>query len=258
MRFKPLLLKIENGQVLSEKQEKDLAKKLGLYNSYLKTAYNFILSFVAFFLFLYAIFSELKTINKAGLIIAAIILEVISIYGKYILRYQRMFKYLDSVDKFYNVAFKQFENYDLYYIGQHKNPHVKTLRTKKIYMLTDGYHFIFVEDYFKDTKFKLPKIIFGKEELFLRTIDENSINTEIMIITLDDIDSFYLTEKPLKKETPKVNKKFIEYYDNFFDQNKYMTDKSLTIFSMKNGLTMRLSYTIYDAFVKHIPHKERQ
>lgn len=258
MRFKPLLLKIETGQVLTEKQEKDLAIKLGLYKSYLKIALDVVIFSLIFGLVLYGIFAEIEVINKIVLFVAAIILTVLVVYDKLILRYQRMFKYLDAVDIFYKVAFKEFENFDLYYIGQHKNPHVKTLRTKKIYLLTDGYYFVFVEDYFKDTKYKLPKIFTKNETLFLRTIDENSINTEIMIITLDDIDSFYLTEKPLKSDLVNQSKKFEEYYFNFFDQNKYMTDKSLTILSMKNGLTMRLSYSIYDAFLEHMPHKERQ
>lgn len=258
MRFKPLLLKIETGQVLTEKQEKDLASKLGLYKTYFKIAVDVIVFFLLIGITLYAVFTDMGILNKIGLFLVAVIILVLIVYEKFVLKYKRMFKYLDSVNKFYNIAFKEFENFDLYYIGQHKNPHVKTLRTKKIYLLTDGYYFVFVEDYFKDTKYKLPKVFAKKEDIYLRTIDENSINTEIMIIKLDDIDSFYLTETPLKNEETKTIKKFEEYYNNFFDQNKYMTDKSLTVLTMKNGLIMRLSHTAYDAFTKHIPHKERQ
>ena len=36
-----------------------------------------------------------------------------------------------------------------------------------------------------------------------------------------------------------------------------MNEKAFTILTMKNGLTMRLSYTVYEAFKKHMLHKEK-
>ncbi len=258
MRFKPLLLKIETGQSLSDKQEKDLASKLRLYKSFLRITWEVILTVAIIGLFIYALFGSLEPLDLT--ITVAIIIALVSliVFEAFVLKYKRLYKYLDAVDAFYEDAFKQFRNYDLFYIGQHKNPHVKALRSKKIYMLTDGYHFVFVEDYFKDTKYKLPKVYIRNEDLFLRNIDEASVKNEIVTARIDDVESFYLTDKPLKDRQTKPIKKFEEYYYNFFDQNKYMTDKSFTILSLKNGITMRLSYTAYEAFVKYMPHKERQ
>lgn len=258
MLFKSILLKIETGQALTEKQEKELAKKLGIQKSYLKITGDIFLNFLAILALVAAIFGELELPFKIMLYIIAVLLVILIIYLSVFPQRRKIIKYLASVDTFYKFAFKEFSNFDLYYIGQHKNPHVKILRSKKIYLLTDGYYYVFVEDYFKNTPYKMPFYLAGNEPVYLRTIDESSLHNQIMIINLKEIESFQLTSSDFKKTNVKINEKYQVYFDYFFDQNKYMNEKAFTILTMKNGLTMRLSYTVYEAFKKHMPHKEKQ
>lgn len=257
MLLKTLLLKIETGQPLSEKQEKSLATKLGLNKSISKTTFRTLFFFLLVISSIVVSFSIEMMEIKIVLYIIIIVLFLLEVFLILFPKTRKLNKYFEAVDVFYKTAFKDFENFDLYYLGQHKNPHVKVLRSKKIYLLTDGYYFVFIEDYFKDTKYKMPFFYSRGESINLRVIDEKSLNNDIMVIKLEDIESFNLIGQELILNN-KISKNFKEYFDYFFDQNKYMTEKDLTLLTMKNGLVMRLSYTAYSAFKKHMPYKEKQ
>ncbi len=259
MWFRALLLKIETGQVLTEKQEKWLAAKLGIIPSFMRTFVQVILFVAASIFLLIGLIGGKKPFSSVtSYIIAGISIVGLIIYIFLPKRF-KIIKYLKAIDRFYETKFSQYDNFDLYYIGQHVNPHIKELQANKIYLLTDKYHYLFIDDYFKDTKYKMPNYLTNrKEPVYLRVIDENKTDYSKMMVRLEDVELFYLTchEVPLKK--PFKRKKYVNYYNNFFNQNLSMDEHCMVILKMRGGLIFRLSYDVYQVFVEGMPHKERK
>lgn len=258
MWFRSLLLKIETGQELTKSQIKRLAKKLMLAPSFLRmTAYVLFSLFAALLLFVgydggkEPLSAELSYILAAVLIVLMILMLVIP-------RLFRIKKYLNAVEKFFETKFASYDDFDLYYIDQHVNPHIRLLNTPKIYLLTDGYHFLFMADPFINTEFKMPKYLANnKKPSYLRVINSNVDKDSKIIVRLEDVEHFYISSSNLPKIEPIKETKTSKYIKYFFDQESKYNEKSIVVLKMQGGLILRLSHEIYPVLVDLMAHKER-
>lgn len=259
MFLKSLLLKIETGQVLSERQEKSLAVKLMLAPSILRTLLHILLALSCVSLILIGILGGFKYFPS---VVSYILAGVVALFFIYVLIFpkrRRINNYLKAVDKFYQVKFEGLDYFDLFYTGQHRNPHILSLKASKIYFLTDGYYYLFFDDYFKDTKYPLPSYLTTpKNTVYLRVIDEQKLGQQKVLIKLEDIESFYLTDQNIPVVKLPNNPKYHSYYNYFLDQNPRMTETCMVVLTMKSKAVFRLSYEIYEAFLEHMPHKEKK
>ena len=155
MLLKRLLLKIETGQILTKKQEKSLANKLYLITPLSRMITYTLMGILMLVLLIigfsgghYPVYDWLAFLLVGLLILVFLFLLIVP-------KHVNIKKYLSSVEKFYKTKLKDYENYEVLYVGQHVNPHIRVLRSPKIYILTDGYHFLFINDYFKDTEYPL-------------------------------------------------------------------------------------------------------
>ena len=259
MLFKGLLLKIETGQVLSEKQEKSLASKLMLIPSFGRTLVQLLLVLIIVIMAIVGILGGKEPLSEMVAFIISGVALVIFLYLLFFPKRRRITKYLVAVDRFYQTKFDGLDNFDLYYIGQHKNPHMKSLKAGKIYVLIDGYQFLFIDDYFKDTKYKMPSYLSnGRQDVYLRVIDAQKSDASRLIVTLDEIEYFYLPDKNIPHHKSVNNRKYETYFKNFFDQDIHMTDTCSVILRLTSGAVFRLSYDIYEGFQNAMPLKERQ
>lgn len=257
MSLNSLLFKIETGQALNEKQVKKLAKKLWLAPSSIRTIL-FVLSSITVLIVLFlGITDSLKPLPPLfGYILSGVIVASI-LYAAIFPRQKRIFKYFEAVDTFYETKFKGLDHFDLYYIGQHKSPHVRALRSTKIYLLSNHQQFIFIDDYFKNSEYKLPSAFKGDQDVFLRVIDETKNDASRLTIEISEIDYFRLQTKntPIKKR-PRA-KKTHKIFDYFLDQNPYMDDYNFITLKLYNGAVFRISYDAYYALKNAIPLKEK-
>ncbi|MFA5719906.1 MAG: hypothetical protein WC939_02455 [Acholeplasmataceae bacterium] len=258
MFLKSLLLKIETGQVLSEKQEKALAVKLLLVPSLFRTLLHVLLVLTFGVFVLLGILGGYGPFNEVISFMIAIASLLFLGYLIFIPKRLRIKKYLQAVDKFYQTAFNGLDDFDLYYLGQHRNLSIKRLSSGKIYLLTDGHNFIFIDDYFKDTTYPMPRYLSNGQPIFLRIIDEKKDTTNRVLITLDEVENFYITDKNIPITRPVANKAFQNYFTYFFNQDPHMTDTCIVVLTLKNGQVFRLSYDAYEAFVNQMPLKEKQ
>lgn len=258
MWFRSLLLKIETGQELTKSQTKRLAKKLMLAPSFLRTT-TYVLCSLFAVLFAFVgydggrdpLSAELSYIIAASLIVLMILMMVIP-------RLFRIKKYLNAVEKFFETKFYSYDDFDLYYIDQHVNPHIRLLNTPKIYLLTDGYHFVFMSDPFINTEFKMPRsFTINKNPSYLRVINSNVDEDSKIIVRLEDVEHFYISSSTLPKIEPIKESKTTKYVENFFDQESKYNEKSIVVLKMRGGLILRLSHEIYPVLVNLMAHKER-
>jgi hypothetical protein len=257
MSLNSLLFKIETGQTLNEKQVKKLAKKLWLAPSSLRTlVFAFLAIAVLVFLFL-GITDSLKPLPPLFSYTLSVAIIVSLVYASIFPRQKRIFRYFDAVDTFYETKFKGLDHFDLYYIGQHKSPHVRALRSTKIYLLSNHQQLIFIDDYFKNSEYKLPSAFKGDQDVFLRIIDETKNDASRLTIEISEIDYFRLQTKntPIKKR-PRL-KKIHNIFDYFLDQNPYMDDYNFITLKLYNGAVFRISYDAYYALKNAIPLKEK-
>ncbi len=259
MLFKGLLLKIEAGQKLTEKQEEKLAVKMLLIPSLTRSMLKILFFFGAVTFLLFALLGGKGFLSPVwsylimGVFLALFVLAFI--FPKRL----RIKKYLQAVDKFYQTKFAELDNFDLYYIAQHVNPHIRSLSKNKIYLLTDGYQFLLIDDYFKDTTYLMPKYISpNKEDIYLRVIDEKISEQAKMMIRLEDIEHYFLMGEPKPALKEPTKNKYYNYYSTFFDQNIRMDDKNMVVLKMHGGVTLRLSADVYQVFKKYMPLKERK
>ncbi len=258
MWFKSLLLKIETGQELSKKQVKRLARMLMIVPSVLRS-FVYAILFVAFLLFLFlGITGGKEPISASlGYVIAGTIL-VVFIMLITIPRRRKIKKYLESVEKFFQTRFKGYDDFDLYYIGQHVNPHIRPLKTPKIYLLSDGYHFLFVSDPFINTSYKMPKYLsFSKKDNFLKVINKDVYESDQIMVRLEEVETFYLSSSKMPEcEEVKRNKAY-KYYNLFFDNDQKFVESCIVLLKLKGGVILRLSHEIYPVFLNLMGHKER-
>lgn len=258
MWFKSLLLKIETGQELSKKQIKRLARMLMLVPSILRSVVYAIL-FVAFLLFVFLGVTGGKEPISAtlGFVIAGVIL-VVFILIIIIPRRIKIKKYLDAVERYFQTRFKDLNEFDLYYIGQHVNPHIRPLKTPKIYLLADGYHFLFVSDPFINTSYKMPNYVsFNKKDSYLKVINKDVYESDQIMVRLEEVETFYLSSsKQPECEEVKKNKAY-KYYNLFFDKDQKFIESCIVLLKLKGGVILRLSHEVYPVFVDLMGHKER-
>lgn len=257
MTLNSLLFKIETGQTLNEKQERQLAKKLLLVPAFMRT-FSYVVAILAAVLFvLIGLTNSLDNVPPfvSYLISALLILSVI--YALVIPKTRRLDKYFKAVDAFYETKFKGLEDYDLYYIGQHKSPHVRALRSTKIYLLSNHQQLLFIDDYFKDTSYLLGKQFNILKPANLRVIDSTKTDQSRVSIEISEIDYFHLSSKtvPVKK-VPRL-KKYQKAFTYFIDQDPHMDEYNFITLKLYNGAVFRISYDAYDALKNAIPLKEK-
>lgn len=258
MLLSSLLLKIETGQELTKSQEKRLAKYLMLTPSLLRM-FVYVVFLVSAVLLIYVgyiggydpVGAEVAYIGAAILIILVLAIMILP-------RIFRIKKYLETINKFYETKFNDYEDFDLYYIDQHVSPYIKPLSTKKLYLLTDGYHFLFISDPFKDTIYKMPKLLSSKKSIsYLRVINKEVNQQSQLMIRLEDVENFYISSDnfpDIKEEKPTKGYKYIKY---FFDQTSHYIDNCIVVLKLKSGVILRLSHEIYPVFENLMPHKKR-
>lgn len=258
MLFNSLLLKIETGQELTKSQEKRLAKYLMLTPSFLRMIF-YVVFFVSAVLLFYIgyiggyepISREIAFIGGALFIILILILMVIP-------RIFRIKKYLLTVDKFYEARFAFYEKFDLYYIDQHVSPYIKPLNTKKIYLLTDGYHFLFVSDPFNDTVYKMPRYLWANKEIsYLRVINKDVNEYSQIMVRLDDIERFYISSNNFPEQKKLKETKSFKYIKYFFNQKSNYNESCIVVLKLKSGVILRLSHEVYPLFQNLMAHKEK-
>ena len=240
------------------KTRKVISVKLMLAPSLLRTLVYVFLVLVFGVFILLAILGGYKELNEVVSLIIAVLALLLFGYLVFIPKRLRIKKYLDAVDKFYETAFNGLDNFDLYYLGQHRNLSVKKLSSGKIYLLTDGHNFLFIDDMFKDTKHPMPRYLSNGSPIYLRVIDEKKDKNNRVLITLDEIEHFYITDSNIPFKKPVLNKKYQNYFTYFFDQNLYMTDTCFVILTLHNKQVFRLSYDAYQVFLNEMPLKERK
>jgi len=111
---------------------------------------------------------------------------------------------------------------------------------------------------FKDTKHPMPRYLSNGSPIYLRVIDEKKDKNNRVLITLDEIEHFYITDSNIPFKKPVLNKKYQNYFTYFFDQNLYMTDTCFVILTLHNKQVFRLSYDAYQVFLNEMPLKERK
>lgn len=258
MWFKSLLLKIETGQELNKKQIKRLASRLTLIPSVLRTIIYAILT-VAFFLLIFiGIDGGREPLSSITAYILAGVLILVAILIIALPRRIRIKKYLDAVEKYFETRFKGYDVFDLYYIGQHVNPHIRPLKTPKIYLLADGYHFLFVSDPFINTTYKMPKYLsFNKRDSFLKVINKDVSENDQIMVRLEEVETFYLSSSRQPNcEEIKTNNAY-KYYNMFFDNDQKFVESCIVLLKLKGGVIFRLSHEVYPIFKDLMGHKER-
>lgn len=258
MLFNSLLLKIETGQELTNSQEKRLAKYLMLIPSLLRV-FVYVVFFISAVLLLYiGYIGGYEPITKEIAFISAGVLVVFIVLLMLIPRIFRIKKYLETIDKFYESRFSGFEHFDLYYIDQHVSPYIKPLNTKKIYLLTDGYHFLFMSDPFKDTLYKMPWYFrANKENSYLRVINKDVNEYSQIMVRLEDIERFYISSNNFPEQKELKETKVYKYIKYFFNQTSNYNEGCIVILKLKSGVILRLSHEIYPVFKNLIAHKEK-
>lgn len=257
MTLNSLLLKIETGQPLGESHEKKLAKKLWLVPSFSRTVLHVVLVLLAFLMVLLGVTDSLKPLPSIVSYLISVVLIGLLIYVLFVPRSIRLSKYFSAVDTFYETKFAGLEHFDLYYIGQHKSPHVKALRSSKIYLLSNHQQLIFIDDYFKDTEYKLPKVYGNGSEIFLRVLDPTKNDQSRLSISISEIDYFHLSSDDIVPTKKPRNKKYIPIFQTFLDQDPRMDDYHFITLKLLNGAVFRISYDAYSALKNAIPLRER-
>ncbi len=254
MLLKRILLKIETGQVLTEKQQKALASKLYLVTPFKRTLLYTIIGIFLMFFLIVGFVGGFPPIESWFAFLMVVVLGLFLLYYAFVPGYLNIKKYFVAIDKFYQNKFKQYEHFDLAYIGQHVNPHIKPLRSPKIYLLTDGYHFLFVNDYFKDTSYLLPNYIAKGHKVYLRVLNDKITDNYRMMVRLPDIEHYYLVEQ---KEAKEEKQRVVDtvYFNHFLDQDPKMKE-TYVVLKMRGGVIFRLSYEAYPIFLETMPLKE--
>lgn len=256
MLLRGLLLKIETGQPLTEKQEKKLASRLYLIPSFGRTLMNLLFGVLILVLLLMAYTETFEDIRSAYIYLTAFVVFMTYIYFNIAPKRQNIMRYLQAIEKFYETKFQGLDHFDLYYIGQHKSPHVRSLRASKIYLLSDGYHVLFIDDYFKDTSYKMPSYLSNGQDIFLRVIDKEKNDQSRIMLDVSMIENFRLSNEDYPVDKKVKIKKYETYFKHFLDQNQYMSDRHYVTLKLTNGTVFRLSYKAYDCFKKTVPLKE--
>lgn len=256
MMLRGLLLKIETGQPLSEKQEKKLASRLYLIPSFSRALMNLFFGVLILILVLMAYTNTIKEVEPAILYLASFVVFLVYLYVTIFPKRKNIMKYLQAVEKFYETKFEGLDHFDLYYIGQHKSPHIRSLRSSKIYLLSDGFHILFIDDYFKDTAYQLPSYLSNGQTIYMRVIDKDKNDQSRILLDVSMIENFRLSNDNYPVDKKVKIKKYETYFKNFLDQNQYMTDRHYVTLKLNNGTVFRLSYKSYDCLKKSLPLRE--
>ena len=257
MTLNSLLLKIETGQTLNEKQERQLAKKLLLVPAFMRTFSYVVVFFTAIIFVLIGLTNSIDNVPPFVSYLFSTLLIASMVFALLIPKTRRLDKYFAAVDAFYETKFKGLEDYDLYYIGQHKSPHVRALRSTKIYLLSNHQQLLFIDDYFKDTDYLLGKQFNMSRPANLRVIDSTKTDQSRVSIEISEIDYFHLSSKnPPVNKLPRM-KKYQKMLTYFIDQDPHMDEYNFITLKLYNGAVFRISYDAYDALKNAIPLKEK-
>lgn len=257
MTFSSMLFKIETGQPLNDKSIEKLAKKMYLAPSTARSfLYTLWLLTILLFLALAAV-DGLKPVPPLVVYVFAVGLLIGLILYATLPKYIRIHQYLNAVDTFYETKFSGLDHYDLYYIGQHRSPHVRTLKSNKIYLLTDGHHLLFIDDYFKDTKYQLPRIFSADKPVNLRVIDAEKNDQSRVLIDISEVEHYVSSKRDLPLNKKPLNPKYQRIFETFLDQDPHMDEQYFVTLKLYNGAVFRLGYDAYKALKFAIPLKDK-
>jgi hypothetical protein len=257
MTFSSILFKIETGQPLSDKALDKLAKKMYLTPSSSRTfLYTLWILFVMVLLALAAV-DGLSPLPPIAVYVIAVVFLIGLILYAFLPKYARIQQYFKAVDTFYETKFSGLDDYDLYYIGQHRSPHVRTLKSNKIYLLTDGHHLLFIDDYFKDTKYPLPRIFGVDKPVFLRVIDVEKNDQSRVLIDISEVEHYLSSKREVPLNKKPMNPKYHRIFETFLDQDPHMDEQYFVTLKLYNGAVFRLGYDSYKALKFAIPLKDK-
>ncbi len=257
MTFSSLLFKIETGQPLSDKALDKMAKKMYLAPSSARSFLYTLWILVVLFLLALAAVDGLKPLPPLVVYVLSIVLLVgLALYA-FLPKYIRIHQYLNAVDTFYETKFSGLDQYDLYYIGQHRSPHVRTLKSNKIYLLTDGHHLLFIDDYFKDTKYVLPRMFGADKPVNLRVIDAEKNDQSRVLIDISEVEHYLSSKRDIPLNKKPINPKYTRIFETFLDQDPHMDEQYFVTLKLYNGAVFRLGYDAYKALKFAIPLKDK-
>ena len=257
MTFSSILFKIETGQPLSDKALDKLAKKMYLAPSSSRTfLYTLWILFIMVLLALAAV-DGLSPLSPIAVYVIAIVFLIGLILYAFLPKYARIQQYFKAVETFYETKFNGLDDYDLYYIGQHRSPHVRTLKSNKIYLLTDGHHLLFIDDYFKDTKYTLPRMFGVEKPVFLRVIDADKNDQSRVLIDISEVEHYLSSKREVPFNKKPINPKYHRIFETFLDQDPHMDEQYFVTLKLYNGAVFRLGYDSYKALKFAIPLKDK-
>lgn len=257
MTFSSMLFKIETGQPLSDKAIDKLAKKMYLAPSSWRSFLYTLWILTILILLALAAIDGLEPLSPFFVYAISVVLLAGLVYYAFVPKYTRLTQYFKAVDTFYETKFSGLEAYDLYYIGQHRSPHVRTLRSNKIYLLTDGHHLLFIDDYFKDTKYPLPRMIGTDKPVYLRVIDAEKNDQSRVLIEISEVEHYISSKRELPLKKKPLNPKFHRIFETFLDQNPHMDEQLFVTLKLYNGAVFRLGADAYKALKFAMPLKDK-
>lgn len=257
MRLSSILFKIETGQPLSDKALDKLAKKLYLRPSSSRTFLYTLWILTILILLALALVDGLNPVPPILIYVGAVALLIGLLVYAFIPKYARINQYLKAVDTFYETKFSGLDHYDLYYIGQHRSPHVRTLRSNKIYLLTDGHHLLFIDDYFKDTKYVLPRMFGLDKPVYLRVIDAEKNDQSRVLIDISEVEHYLCSKREVPLNKKPLNPKYHRIFETFLDQDPHMDEQYFVTLKLFNGAVFRLGYDAYKPLKFAIPLKDK-
>jgi len=257
MTFSSILFKIETGQPLSDKALDKLAKKMYLAPSSSRTFLYTLWILVIMVLLALAAVDGLSPLSPITVYVIAIVLLIGLMLYAFLPKYARIQQYFKAVETFYETKFSGLDDYDLYYIGQHRSPHVRTLKSNKIYLLTDGHHLLFIDDYFKDTKYPLPRMFGVEKPVFLRVIDADKNDQSRVLIDISEVEHYLSSKREVPFNKKPMNPKYHRIFETFLDQDPHMDEQYFVTLKLYNGAVFRLGYDSYKALKFAIPLKDK-
>lgn len=257
MTFNSMLFKIETGQPLSDKAVDKLAKKMFLAPSSLRNFLYTVWILLVIILLALAAVDGIDGVSPVLTYVISILLFIGFILYAFVPKYTRLNQYFKAVNAFYETKFSGLDQYDLYYIGQHRSPHVRTLRSNKIYLLTDGHHLLFIDDYFKDTKYPLPRMMGTDKPVFLRVIDSEKNDQSRVLIDISEVEHYIASKRDLPIKKKPLNTKYHKIFDTFLDQDPHMDEQFFLTLKLFNGAVFRLGIDAYKPLKFAIPLKDK-
>ncbi len=260
--LKKLLEELRVGTNLNTRQQNILARKLGLVSNPMRIIVNLIL----FFLGLVIIFVSfgynpvIEGKNSYVFLVGVLIISFTIFQMTTKNNYKKILDYYDALNAYLEMAFIQYKTYEVQYVKCIPTLN-NSLKSDKIFLLSDGYNFIIYDDFFKETSYVLPKAFWVNGPARLLEFNSNTIDEKPVVFTFDDIKSFRLVGN--KHETLVYNSRKLlskkinsRIEDNILALDQKPMENDYVIFTLNCGIVYKLSVEVYDWLVELLPLKE--